>query len=79
MSTFSENEIIGVSSAIVSHLDARPVAAFSLSEIHDFWNEWPKKPDPIQATEIALARLVDEGMVERIEDQARLLWRRIKS
>lgn len=74
------NAVIGTAAAIRAHL-TNPVfdEPATTEEIHQLWNEWPARPEPISWTLAALFILQREGHVQSIEHEGQLLWMRART
>lgn len=65
--------------AISAYLAHHPMAADTAEGIHQYWIQWDGIPEMQHITEIALAQLEQDGLIEPIQIGGRLLWRRKRS
>lgn len=56
-----------VTGAIRRYLAGNPKAADTLDGIHRWWIDWGDEEESREATERALARLVEQGVMESVE------------
>lgn len=70
-----QNAIDVAERAILSYLEQHPTGADTTEGVHHWWMSGEQRPEHIDVTECALARLRDAGRVESVRLGGRIIWR----
>lgn len=70
-----QNAINVVERAILAYLEQHPAGADTTEGVHHWWMSEEQRPEHIDVTECALARLRDDGRVEAKRLGDRIIWR----
>lgn len=76
MRPWDQNAVDGVAAALYSLLSSEPPRIQTIQQVHEMWNAWPDKAQPISLTAKALRMLQADGVVERVGIAESPLWRR---
>jgi len=70
-----QNAIDVAERAILSYLAQHPAGADTTEGVHHWWMSGEQRPEHVDVTERALARLRDAGRVESVPLGGRIIWR----